>query len=133
MNTTTVDHNEIRKWAEDRGAQPTQGGGAIRLDFPGWSGERSLEPITWEEFFETFEKSRLAFLYQEETADGERSNFNKFVKRAPVQGRTSRSPASPRSKKARIAPRKSAAARRAARRGTSKRRVSRRPSRRSAR
>jgi hypothetical protein len=55
--------------------------GMIRLDFPGFSGEGSLEEIPWEEFFDAFEKNQLALVYQETTAEGQRSNFNKLVSR----------------------------------------------------
>ena len=55
--------------------------GIIRLDFPGYSGGQSLEKISWKEFFEKFEESKLALVYQQETAGGVRSNFNKLVKR----------------------------------------------------
>ena len=58
LSKTTTDHNEIRKWAESRGARPAcvkkTGGkgdvGMIRLDFPGYSGADSLEHISWEDF-----------------------------------------------------------------------------------
>jgi hypothetical protein len=89
QSKTTTNHEEIRRWAESRGGKPARvkrtGGhddpGIIRLDFPGYSGEDSLEPISWEDFFEKFDKNDLALLYQEETKDGEKSNFNKLVKR----------------------------------------------------
>lgn len=57
----------------------------IRLDFPGFTGEESLQPITWEEFFETFDGSQLALVYQKKTARGQRSNFNKLVSRSGVE------------------------------------------------
>lgn len=89
MSNTTTDHEVIRKWAEERGAKPSTvkgtGGegdpGLIRLDFPGYSGEGKLEEISWEDFFEKFEESKLALIYQETTAEGEKSNFNKLVSR----------------------------------------------------
>lgn len=89
----TTDHEEIRQWAEARGAKPaavkgtsrTGSGsddvGIIRLDFPGYSGEGSLEEISWTQFFRKFEESQLALVYQEETEGGEQSNFNKLVRR----------------------------------------------------
>ncbi len=83
--TTTTDHDEIRRWAEERGGRPSvvrtgQGpGGILRFDFG--EQEESLEEISWDEFFETFDESNLAFLYQEQTSDGEESRFNKFVSR----------------------------------------------------
>ena len=85
----TTDHDEIREWVEERGGQPTQvkgtgddeSPGVLRIDYPGFSGEETLEPITWEEFFEAFDENNLAFLYQEETKDGEISRFSKLIDR----------------------------------------------------
>lgn len=85
----TTNHEEIRKWAEERKAKPScvkgTGGkddvGMIRLDFPGYSGGDSLEEISWDDWFAQFDENELALLYQEETKDGEKSNFNKLVKR----------------------------------------------------
>jgi hypothetical protein len=87
LSRTTRDHEEIRRWAEERGGKPahvkrTGSGediGILRIDFPGYSGAGSLEPITWEQWFEKFDERNLALLYQEETAGGQRSNFNKIV------------------------------------------------------
>lgn len=86
---STTDHDVIRHWTEERGGHPAtvkrtaEGGepGILRIDFPGYSGEESLEPIEWDEFFEKFEESNLAFLYQEKTDDGQQSRFCKFVSR----------------------------------------------------
>ena len=88
-SNVSTEHEEIRKWAEDRGAKPScvrgTGGkgdiGMLRLDFPGYSGEDTLEPIKWDEWFEKFDERGLALLYQETTASGEKSNFNKLVSR----------------------------------------------------
>ena len=90
--TATTDHEEIREWAEERGAKPAcvrkTGGkgdvGILRLDFPGYSGEESLEPIEWDQWFEKFDEQGLALLYQETTVGGEKSNFNKLVSRESV-------------------------------------------------
>lgn len=92
---TLVDHDEIRQWAEERDAKPScvkgTGGeedvGMIRLDFPGYSGEDSLEEIGWDDWFQKFDESNLALLVQEETARGERSNFNKLVGRENAEAR----------------------------------------------
>jgi hypothetical protein len=89
----TFDHDEIRRWAEQRNAKPacvrgTGGGrdiGMIRLDFPGYSGESSLEHIAWEDWFKKFDERNLALLYQEKTASGEKSNFNKIVSRETAE------------------------------------------------
>jgi hypothetical protein len=92
----TIDHEEIRSWVEEHGGNPamvkrtrsSRGGsdsGILRIDFPGFSGETSLEPISWDEFFERFETAELAFLYQDVTGSGSPSNFNKLVKRDSVE------------------------------------------------
>lgn len=87
-NTSTRDHDTIRAWVEKRGGVPSvvkgtakkkDGGGILRIDFPGYSGEDSLQEIGWDEFFQKFDESKLEFLYQEKTADGKESRFNKFV------------------------------------------------------
>lgn len=80
---TTTDHDEIRRWAEERDGHPacirTDGpGGILRIDFG--DPEEELEQISWEEFFEIFEQNELAFLYQEDVQGGT-SRFNKFVER----------------------------------------------------
>jgi len=88
-----TDRDEIRQWAKERDARPTcvrgTGGnedvGIIRLDFPGFSGEGSLEEIGWDEWFDKFERSGLVLLVQDETAGGQRSNFNKLVSRETVE------------------------------------------------
>src|SRR5262245_17947638 len=85
---TTTDHNQIQKWVEERGGSPAKVKGTesrdsalLRIDYPGYSGEDTLEPIGWGEFFEIFDDNDLAFLYQERTADGGLSRFSKFVDR----------------------------------------------------
>src|SRR5690349_17268879 len=84
-----TDHDEIREWAESRGATPsavkrTESGddvGIIRLDFPGYSGADSLEEISWDDWFDKFEETKLALLVQDELAEGGQSNFNKLIGR----------------------------------------------------
>ncbi len=86
---TTTDHETIRKWVEERGGRPARvrgtgdgdDAGLLRIDYPGVGAEEELEEISWDEFFEKFEESRLAFLYQEETAEGDESRFSKLVRR----------------------------------------------------
>jgi hypothetical protein len=89
---STTDHNEIRKWVEERGGKPaavkaTGGGddpGIIRVMFPAFGDDSALKEISWDEFFRKFDENNLAFLYQEKKASGEQSTFNKFVKRETV-------------------------------------------------
>lgn len=82
---TTTDHEEIRRWAEARNGHParvkgTGNGGLLRIDFG--EPEETLEEISWDQFFEIFDRSDLAFLYQDKTEAGAESRFNKFVSRA---------------------------------------------------
>lgn len=86
----TTDHDQIRRWAEERGGRPaavgpTRSGDSeiIRLVFPDAPGhtDGDLEEISWDEWFEQFESNDLALLYQDRTEDGQRSNFNKLVSR----------------------------------------------------
>jgi hypothetical protein len=86
---TTTDHRQIKSWVEKRGGKPAtvkstnkaNEPGILRIDFPGYSGESSLEEVSWDEFFDKFDKEKLAFLYQDETAEGQESRFCKFIER----------------------------------------------------
>jgi hypothetical protein len=90
-----TDHDEIRRWAEQRDARPAcvrrtgnRGDiGILRLDFPGYSGADSLEQISWDEWFDKFDERNLALLVQEKTARGQRSNFNKLISRGTARAR----------------------------------------------
>jgi len=59
----------------------------IRLDFPGYSGGDSLQPISWDDWFEKFDEGGLALIVQEKTARGQKSNFNKLVARESAGAR----------------------------------------------
>ncbi len=89
-----IDHDEIRQWAEERGAIPTRvkgtGGqndvGILRLHFPEFSqDDEKLEPISWDEFFEEFDRKRLALLVEDRMPDGRPSNFNKIISRSTIE------------------------------------------------
>src|SRR3954467_4170326 len=77
----TTHHEVIKQWAEERGGQPatvegTEHGdhlGVLRFDFGG--GSDNLRHVSWEEWFGTFDARRLNFIYQEQTSDGNQSNF----------------------------------------------------------
>jgi hypothetical protein len=85
---STTNHDEIKKWAEARGGRPAtvkntakgEEAGILRIDFPGYSGEGSLETISWDDFFKKFDEAGLKFLYQDKTKDGEESRFFKFIR-----------------------------------------------------
>jgi hypothetical protein len=102
-----TDHDEIRSWAEDRGASPacvrgtgdSDDVGILRLDFPGYIGQDKLQELSWDEWFPNFDDSGFVLLVQDETADGERSNFNKLVSRDSVESSEGGSSKSPRKRK----------------------------------
>jgi hypothetical protein len=85
---TTTDHKKIQKWAEARNGKPSfvkgtgkpGDPGLLRINFPGGK-ESTLQDISWENFFEKFDENNLALLYQEKTATGKPSRFNKIISR----------------------------------------------------
>jgi hypothetical protein len=87
---TTTNHDEIRRWVEERGGRPASvrdtgsngDPGILRIDYPGRGDDESLEEISWDEWFDAFEENKLAFVYQEETKEGEESRFSKLVARS---------------------------------------------------
>jgi hypothetical protein len=93
----STDHDEIRKWAEARGGRPAavrrthrkDDPGIIRIEFPNApnANDENLEEISWDEFFKKFDEADLALLYQEKTADGQRSNFYKLIGRETAEAR----------------------------------------------
>ncbi|HVL38631.1 MAG TPA: hypothetical protein VM328_04485 [Fimbriimonadaceae bacterium] len=93
---STTNHEEIRKWAEERGGKPAcvkrtgakaDDPGIIRINFPGYSGAGSLQEISWEEWFQKFDQNDLCLLYQDTTRTGDKSNFNKIVARKTFEER----------------------------------------------
>lgn len=83
----TVDHEEIRTWAEARGGRPAvvagtrdeEGNGILRIDFG--AGEEDLEEVSWPEFFRIFEANGLALVYLD-AVEGDENFFHKFIARA---------------------------------------------------
>ena len=81
----TIDHDKIRKWVEKRGGHPAavrrtgrgEDPGILRIDFPGFSGGKTLTHLDWDTFFRWFDENELAFLYQDAT----NSRFNKLIGR----------------------------------------------------
>jgi len=96
----TTDHDEIQRWAEERGGKPAcvqgTGGkgdiGMLRIEFPGKPNAKDakLQPISWDDFFEKFDERGLALVYQDKTARGQKSNFNKLVSREQEDARAAR-------------------------------------------
>lgn len=89
----TINHDEIRKWVEQRGGHPAvvsstenshgRDGGMLRIDYdePGRNDDDDrLHRITWDEFFRIFDDNDIAFLHDPE---GD-SRFSKFVSKESV-------------------------------------------------
>jgi hypothetical protein len=84
----TFDHGEIEKWAKERDAIPSsfvgtedegEVAGILTFDF---EGDPNKAPLSWEEFFNKFEKEKLALLYKDLDENGQRSHFYDFENRA---------------------------------------------------
>ena len=85
MSQTTTDHEEIRKWVEKQDGKPAAVArthekndvGIIRIMFPDAprSEHDGLTEISWDEFFEEFDKRELALVYDE------KSLFSKVISR----------------------------------------------------
>lgn len=83
----TITDDEIRSWAEERGARPARvkstagkgGGGVLRFDFQ--EPDEAFETISWDKLFEIFDDNDLGLLERGETKSGEPSRFFKFVNR----------------------------------------------------
>ena len=78
---TTTNHDEIRRWVEERGGSPARVKETelLRIDYPGFTGDDTLERISWEDFFAAFDENKLAFLYQDKLESGETSRFSKLI------------------------------------------------------
>ncbi|HYH59739.1 MAG TPA: hypothetical protein VD790_11045 [Thermoleophilaceae bacterium] len=77
----TADHTEIRRWIEERGGSPRlesagQGRERLCVSFAEDDGRR----VSWEEFFERFDRESLAFAYDPD-ASGEGVVSAKLVSR----------------------------------------------------
>jgi hypothetical protein len=97
-SNVTTDHEQIRRWVEERGGIPAtvegtesaDEAGILRIDFPGRGEDAKLKHISWDEFFEKFDDAGLAFLYQDTTADGDTSRFSKFIRNEEGRGTAGR-------------------------------------------
>jgi hypothetical protein len=96
LSKTTTDHNEIQRWVEARHGKPVcvrrtgsaTDAGVLRINFPGYTSDKSLEELPWDEFFKKFDANDLALVIQEKSSTGETSNFNRFVKRTTAEAKS---------------------------------------------
>jgi hypothetical protein len=91
---STRDHQVIRQWAEQRQAEPAtgeatrsgpatvnvaDGGAGVRFNYPGHG---PFRPISWEEWFENFDRHGCAFVYDNDSPDARPSMRYRIVKAA---------------------------------------------------
>lgn len=83
----TDDHDFIKKWTEERYGEPAvvegvvdkeKAGEMLRIHFIDDTWER-LKGISWELFFDIFEKNNLALLYHVESSGGHQSKYYKLI------------------------------------------------------
>ncbi|MEX2543103.1 MAG: hypothetical protein WD314_14950 [Trueperaceae bacterium] len=82
----TIDHDTIRRWAEERdgyaatvtGSHSGEEPGVLRI---GFEGDEGLERIGWDAFFEKFEEKALAMRYHNEPPESGSDRFHEFFKR----------------------------------------------------
>jgi hypothetical protein len=85
----TTDHDEIRRWAESVGGQPTRmrisGVGTEvevpHIDFGRKPTDNGPWAISWDDWFTMFDDAGLALLYERDQNGGSTSTFNKLVPR----------------------------------------------------
>lgn len=97
--TATIDHEEIKSWANNHHGRPevfvTPGVGnpepGIRINFPGKEDDVFLGDNTdnheasWDEFFKQFENMELAFLYDPNADDRQDLSMSYlFIKRDAI-------------------------------------------------
>jgi hypothetical protein len=78
----TKDPEVIRRWADERGAQPAtvmrrdgERPRTLRFDFERNGRSDRLQPVGWDDWLRTFQDRDLVFLLQERRRDGRESNF----------------------------------------------------------
>lgn len=77
----TADHAEIRRWVEDHGGRPglveaVDGRDRLSIAFEG----EADRAVSWEEFFDRFDRESLAFSYDPDR-DGDAAATAKLVSR----------------------------------------------------
>jgi hypothetical protein len=88
----TTNRDDIRRWTEARNGVPAavvrpksaKETNLICIHFPDDQGDGAQDKISWDDWFARFETAKLALLYQEQTAGGDRSNFHQLVSRKTV-------------------------------------------------
>jgi hypothetical protein len=83
----TIDHDVIPSWAASRHARPSMSEGMSQpspLFFDLGPPDAGLVEVSWNDFFEEFERDNLAFFYRDTDPAGQRDDLRGFVSRAAV-------------------------------------------------
>jgi hypothetical protein len=85
-NRVTIDHDTIRRWAEERDGFPatvpgTHGGEDVGVLRIGFDEDEELERVEWDEFFAKFEEKALAMRYHNESEESGSDRYHEFFKR----------------------------------------------------
>ncbi len=89
---STINHKEIKLWADERKGKPSMltdpdpeaSNLILRFYFRKNTNGEDLKEISWDKFFETFEKNKLSFVYKHDNYGGNNSNFHRFVFRDDI-------------------------------------------------
>jgi hypothetical protein len=76
----TADHAEIRRWVEEHGGHPGLVEAADGRDRLSVSFDEGGRRVSWDEFFERFDRESLAFAYEPD-GNGESKSSAKLVSR----------------------------------------------------
>lgn len=85
----TTNHDQIRRWVEDRGGSPSRtlgseyglDKGGLYIRFADEEPDVETKSIDWTEFFKLFDGFELAFLFRNRTPSGSQSRFYEFIDR----------------------------------------------------
>lgn len=83
QSLVTKSHDVILAWAAQRKCVPSTirgtwhngNPGVLRFDFPDFGSHESLEHVTWQQWFDTFDERQLVMIYQDTMKNGHLSNF----------------------------------------------------------
>ena len=85
VTTATTDHDEIRRWAEDRHATPATVAGTgdaigdLRFDFDFGPELVELRPVSWEEWLKAFDERGLEFVHHADTRPDGSVSYDFFL------------------------------------------------------
>jgi hypothetical protein len=90
----TTDHETIRRWVAERGGLPAMvrrvgqpDEGELVINFANDGSDEPIIDISWADFFQRFDDSKLAFVYSDTASGAEGSRFWQMVARDEIDQR----------------------------------------------